>query len=115
MFTLEVLYAAGVCICIVICAYLWRMRTFYVASFRMRGPVAWPIVGNVFQFLGSMEGKLSFQCGCICLYVVDYTCIFGVNIYIIFNKIAFIKIRIDNSKVSSYNYLFIVNLEKVCH
>lgn len=38
--------------------YMWKMRKFYYASYKMKGPIGLPLIGNYLNFVGSTEGKL---------------------------------------------------------
>lgn len=46
---------------VVVSVYLWRMRRFYYASFKMKGPLSLPVIGSCLEFLGTTEGAFQNQ------------------------------------------------------
>lgn len=42
--------------------YNWKRRHLYIASFKLEGPISFPIIGNGYTFFGhSKEGNLHDQ------------------------------------------------------
>lgn len=41
------------CICVLTFNYVWRKRKFYYLSWHMKGPIAFPFIGNAWMFLNS--------------------------------------------------------------
>lgn len=37
--------------------YIWKIRRFIYATYKINGPFVWPVLGNVLEFVGNNEGK----------------------------------------------------------
>lgn len=50
-------YTIFVAVPLLLIIYIWKTWKFYLASFKIKGPVPLPILGNCLEFLGSSKGQ----------------------------------------------------------
>lgn len=55
MLATMLLYVSAIVLVFVL--YISKMWKFYYASFKMKGPTGWPLIGNALEFIGTGEGK----------------------------------------------------------